>query len=252
VLTETISTVASIAMYYFMGLQVDARRIIQAGYGEVEWLTFALVGVATANYLSMCISRISHSMQHEVREGTLEPLISSLISMKSYIIGLSIRGFLVSSYFMFGVILIGIFVLKVPLVINLQTVFSFVIILLMMIFSYAGIGIMTAGIILVYKKGDPLSFLIANITEFLGGVLFPLNYLNNYPFLQWLSLLMPYTYALDASRNVLLTGATLASPEIINNLVILAIYTIFFIPIGLRIFRWGYNRIRSEGTVATY
>jgi len=60
VLTETLSTLASVAMYSFMGLQVDAKRVVEAGYGTVDWLAFALVGVATANYLWMCTSRISH------------------------------------------------------------------------------------------------------------------------------------------------------------------------------------------------
>jgi len=251
-ITETMSTVASIAMYSFMGLQVDARRIVEAGYGNVDWLSFALVGVATANYLWMCTSRISHSMQHEISEGTLEPIISSLINMKSYIIGQSIRGFIVSAYFMLGSLLIGIFVLKVPWIMSLETVASFIVILLMMIVSYAGIGIMAAGIILVYKKGDPLAFLLASITEFLGGVLFPLKYLEGYPILGMLAWLMPYTYALDAARRVLLNGATLASPAVLGDIVVLVIYTIVFIPIGLWVFRWGCDRIRYEGTVATY
>ena len=252
VLTETLSTVASIAMYSFMGLQVDARRIVEAGYGAVDWLTFALVGIATANYLWMCISRISHTMQHEVREGTLEPIISSLIRMRSYIVGQSIRGFLVSAYFMFGALLVGVYVLRVAFILNLQTVLSFIVILLMMIVSYLGIGIMTAGIILVYKKGDPLTFLVASITEFLGGVLFPLKYLEGYPVLAALAWLMPYTYALDAARRVIITGATLISPGVLSDLAILIAYTVVFIPVGLWVFRWGCDRIREEGTVATY
>ncbi|GEM_PF-1049978 len=252
VITETISTVASIAMYSFMGLQVDARRIILAGYGEVSWLSFALIGVATANYLWMCISRLSHSLQHEIREGTLEQIIASLIDMKSYIIGQSLRGFIVSGYFMLGVMIIGVAVLNVPLVINLSTVLSFIIIILLMVLSYAGISIMASGLVLVYKKGDPLTFLFASVTEFLGGVLFPLKYLESYPALWTMAWLMPYTYALDASRRILLNGATLFSSEVLKNVAILIIYAIVFIPIGLRVFRWGINRIRYEGTVATY
>ena len=252
VITETMSTVASIAMYSFMGLQVDTQRFTAAGYGDVSWLAFALVGVATANYLWMCISRISHSMQHEVREGTLEPIVSSMIRMRSYIIGQSIRGFLVSGYFMVGALLIGYYVLRAPLIMSVESVGSFVVILLMMIVSYVGIGIMAAGLILVYKRGDPLTFLLASITEFLGGVLFPLNYLQSYPVLHGLAWLMPYTYALDAARRVLLTGATLASPVVLNDLAVLVAFTVVFIPAGLRVFGWGCNRIRKEGTVATY
>jgi len=191
-------------------------------------------------------------MQHEVSEGTLEPIISSPIRLRSYIIGQSIRGFLISGYFMLGVLLVGIFLLKTPVILTLETILSFFIVLLMMVASYIGIGVMVAGIILVYKKGDPLTFLFASITEFLGGVLFPLNYLKDYPVLWVLAWLMPYTYALDAARMVFLTGATLSSPGVLNDLVVLMIYTMVFIPLGLKAFKWGCNRIRDEGTVATY
>ncbi len=252
VIMETISTVASIAMYSFMGLQVDATRVALAGYGEVDWLPFALVGVATANYLWMCISRLSHSLQHEIREGTLEPIITSLINMRSYIIGQSIRGFLVSGYFMLGVMVVGIGVLRAPLIINLETILSFIAVILLMVLSYAGISMMAAGLILVYKKGDPLTFLFASITEFLGGVLFPLKYLENFPILYVMAWLMPYTYALDAARKILLNGATLLSPNVLLNVAVLVVYTVMFIPLGLRVFKWGINRIRCEGTVATY
>lgn len=252
VIMETISTVASIAMYSFMGLQVDATRVVLAGYGEVDWLSFALVGVATANYLWMCVSRLSHSLQHEIREGTLEPIVTSLINMRSYIIGQSIRGFLVSGYFMLGVMVVGIGVLRVPLIITLETILSFIAVILLMVLSYAGIGIMAAGLILVYKKGDPLTFLFASVTEFLGGVLFPLKYLENFPILYAMAWLMPYTYALDAARRILLNGATLLSPNVLLNIAVLIVYTAVFIPLGLRVFKWGVNRIRYEGTVATY
>lgn len=252
VIMETISTVASIAMYSFMGLQVDARRMALAGYEGVSWLSFALVGVATANYLWMCISRLSHSLQHEIREGTLEPIVSSLIDMRSYIVGQSLRGFLVSGYFMTGVLVVGIYVLKAPLTLRLDTILSFIAVILLMIASYMGIGIMAAGLILVYKKGDPLTFLFATITEFLGGVLFPLKYLEGVPVLYTLAWLMPYTYALDACRRILLTGATLLSRPVLIDVAVLVLYMVVFIPLGLRIFRWGLDRIRYEGTVASY
>jgi len=251
VVMETVSTVASIAMYSFMGLQVGAGRLEEAGYGT-SWLAFALVGVASTNYLWMCISRLSHSMQHEVREGTLEPIISSPIRLRSYVVGQSIRGFLVSSYFMVGALLWGTLVCRAPLIINGQTLTSFAVLLLLMISSHVGIGIVAAGIILVYKRGDPLTFLFAALTEFFGGVMFPLQLLRSRPVLHAVAWALPYTQALEAQRRVLLTGATLASPEVLSRAVLLAVYTAVLMPLGLLAFRWGYNRVREEGTTVTY
>jgi len=252
VITDTLSTIASIAMYSFMGVQVNPRQLVDAGYGNVGWLAFALVGVATANYLWMCMGRISSAMQDEIEEGTFEQIVSSLIHMRSYIIGQSIRSFLISGYYMVGVLIIGVFVLKVPFILTFETTISFMIVLLMMVASYMGIGIIIAGVTIVYKKGDELTLLFISITEFLGGVLFPLNYLKDFPPLLTIALFMPYTYALDAERKILLNGETLMSSSVFNSVVLLGVYAAVLIPFGLLVFKWGYNRIRDEGTVATY
>jgi len=43
-----------------------------------------------------------------------------------------------------------------------------------------------------------------------------------------------------------------ASPEVLTNILILMGYTLVFTPLGLLAFRWGYNRVRTEGTTASY
>lgn len=251
VVTETLSTVASIAMYYFMGFQVRPGQLVDAGYGS-SWLAFALVGVASTHYLWMCISRLSHTMQHEIQDGTFETVISSPIRLRSYLVGQSIRGFLVSGYFMVGALVVGTFLLGAPLVLNPGTTLSSIALLLLLVSSHLGIGVIAAGVILVYKKGDPLTFLFAIFTEFFGGVLFPLQLLADYPVLWAIAKVMPYTYALEGLRKVLLTGQTLLHQEVLSTAALLGAYTILLIPLGLLIFRAGYNRVRTEGSTASY
>ena len=251
VATETITTSASIVMYYFVGLLVEPDRLALAGYGT-SYIGFALIGVASTNYLWMCINRLSHSMSHEVREGTFETVISSPIQLRSYVIGIAIRGFLVSCYFMIGAFILGVFVLRAPLVLNSQTLSSAIIITFLLITSHLGIGIMAAGVILVYKKGDPLTFLFTGLTEFFGGVLFPLYLLKDYPALWAFAWVLPYTHALDALRKVLLLGDSVFSPVVAGKMAILIVYTVVTLPLSLLFFRWGYDRIRKEGTTTTY
>lgn len=251
VITETLSTVASIAMYYFMGFQVRPGQLVEAGYGS-SWLAFALVGVASTHYLWMCISRLSHTMQHEIQDGTFETIISSPIRLRSYLLGQSIRGFLVSAYFMVGALAVGTFLLNAPLALNPGTVLSSIALLLLLVASHMGIGIVAAGVILVYKKGDPLTFLFAIFTEFFGGVLFPLQLLSNYPVLWAVAKAMPYTYALEGLRKVLLSGQTLLHPDVLSTTVLLVAYTAILMPVGLLVFREGYNRVRTDGSTASY
>lgn len=251
VATETITTLTSVVMYYFVGFLVEPDKLEVAGYGD-SYIGFALIGVASTNYLWMCINRLSHSMSHEIREGTFETVISSPIQLRSYVIGIAIRGFLVSCYFMAGAFLLGYYVLGAPLVLNPATVFSALILICLLITSHLGIGIMAAGVIMVYKKGDPLTFLFTGITELFGGVLFPLYLLKDYGALWSFAWLLPYTHALDALRKVLLLGYTVFNPSIAGKLVILAGYSVVMLPLSLLFFRWGYNRIRREGTTTTY
>ncbi len=251
VITETMSTVASIIMYSFIGLQIKPEQIVEAGYGS-SWLAFALIGVASSNYLWMCISRLSHSIKHEIQDGTFEAIISSPVKLRSYVIGQSIRGFLVSAYFMVGALLVGTLLCGVHLVLNIQTVVSSIILLFLLVTSHLGIGIVAAGLILVYKRGDPLTFLFSAFIEFFGGVLFPLQLLDNYPILSIVAWSMPYAHALEALRRVLLRGDTLLTLALFDDVAVLILYTLVFIPLGLLAFRWGYNKVRMEGTTASY
>ena len=104
----------------------------------------------------------------------------------------------------------------------------------------------------MYKKGDPLTFLFTGLTEFFGGVLFPLYLLREYGFLWTFAWFLPYTQALDALRKVLLLGEDIFTASVWSKAVLLLGYSAILLPLSLYFFRWGYNRIRREGTTTTY
>lgn len=251
VVTDTFNTVVSIAIYYFLSLQVQPSQLAATGYGT-SYLAFSLIGIAFANYLWFCINRISHSMQSEIREGTFETIASSPIRMRSYLFGQAARGFLVGLYYMVGALAVGVFGFNAPLHFEPAALITACLVLVFMILSHLGLGIFVAGIVLVYKQADPVTFMISLFMEFFAGALFPLQLLNNYPPLAIASELMPYTYALDALRKSLIRGATLASQDILFDLGVLVVYAVILLPLGLWSFNVGYDKIRTEGTTSTY
>jgi ABC-type multidrug transport system permease subunit len=251
VVTETFNTFVSIAIYYFLSLQVQPSQLAQAGYGT-SYLAFSLIGVAFANYLWFCINRISHAMQDEIRAGTFETIASSPIEMRSYLFGQAGRGFLVGLYYMVGALAVGVFGFNAPLHFEPAVILTSTLVLIVMVVSHLGLGILVAGVVLVYKQADPATFMLSLFMEFFAGALFPLQLLNNYPALAIASQLMPYTYALDEMRKSLIQGATLANQDILFDLVILVAYAVVLLPLGLWSFRVGFDRIRSEGTTSTY
>jgi ABC-2 type transport system permease protein len=248
---DLLSTFASVVMYYFVGLQVDPLRLSQSGWGT-SYLAFSLVGVATSNYLWACLTRLSHSIQHEIRGGTLETIAVTPVNMLVFFIGLTARGYLVSLIYLVGVFTVGVYGLGANLSFNPQSFLIFIVLFMLMLVSNQALGLIAAGIIMVYKRGDPLVFILAAVNEFLAGVLYPLELLKRFPAVQFLSMLFPYTYALDGMRRVLILSASMPDVNVLTDIVVLAVFSLILVPIGLKTLEWGYGRIRREGTTSSY
>lgn len=248
---DLLSTFASVVMYYFVGLQVNPLELSRSGWGT-SYLAFSLVGVATSNYLWACLTRLSHSIQHEIRGGTLETIAVTPVNMLVFFIGLTACEYLVSLIYLVGVFAVGVYGLGAKLSLNPQSLLVFIILFVLMLVSNQALGLIAAGIIMVYKRGDPLVFILAAVNEFLAGVLYPLELLKRFPAVQALSMLFPYTYALDGMRRTLILGASIFDGNVLTDMVVLTVFSIMLVPAGLRMLRWGYGRIRREGTTSSY
>jgi len=251
VITDLLSMAASIVMYFFMGMLVIPTQLSSRGYGN-SYAAFVLVGVATQQYLWICLSRLSHMIQHDIRGGTLETVAVTQIRMGAYFLGQTIRGYLISLVSLMGMFAVGVFALGIPLVINLYTFGAFLLAFILMIVANQAIGFITAGIVMVYKRGDPVTFILSGLNEFLSGVLYPLDMLKQFPIVYWMAQALPYTYALDAMRKALIGGGTILSPDIYFDVIALVIFSIVLLPIGLKALQMGYDKIRENGTMATY
>lgn len=248
---DILSTFASVVMYYFVGLQIDPVKLSRSGWGT-SYLAFSLVGVATSNYLWSCLTRLSHSIQHEIRGGTLETIAVTPVNMLIFFIGLTARGYLISLIYLVGVFMVGVYGLGANLSFNPQSLFIFIILFALMLISNQALGLVAAGIIMVYKRGDPIVFILAAVNEFLAGVLYPLELLKAFPAVQAISMLFPYTYALDGMRRALVLGTSILDGNVLMDIAILAVFSIILVPAGLMMLGWGYRRIRREGTTSSY
>jgi len=251
VIMDLVSTIASVVMYYFVGLQVDPTKLSQSGWGT-SYLTFSIIGVATANYLWSCLTRLSHSIQHEIRGGTLEAIAVTPVNMFTFFIGQTARGYLVSLIYLLGVLAVGVAGLGVIFIMNVESLVTALAVFILMLISNQALGLVAAGIIMVYKRGDPVAFIVASLNEFLAGVLYPLGMLAAFPILQAISMSFPYTYALDGIRRALILGSSLTDPYVLKDILALSLFSLVLIPVGVYVLDWGYRTIRRKGETSTY
>jgi len=83
-------------------------------------------------------------------------------------------------------------------------------------------------------------------------VLYPLEMLSAFPLLHGISMMFPYTYALDGMRRALILGSSLTDPYVLNDVLTLALFSIVLIPAGLYVLNWGYRTIRRNGSTSSY
>lgn len=111
--------------------------------------------------------------------------------------------------------------------------------------SMAGFGFVAAAFAVVFKRGDPVVWLVGGASMLLGGVLYPVSSLP--PLLVVLAQWMPTTHALHAMREILLGGAGLGAVS--SSVWVLVWFGVIGVPLGLMTLAAAIQYARREGTL---
>lgn len=229
-------------LIYFLSLLVGEKPELahQGGY-----LPFVIVGMATLSFFQSGFSSFPQALRREQVTGTLEAVLMTPTRIPSFLIGSAIWDYswatftaliyLTAASALYDVQLKGSILLAIALLI-LLTLF------------FASLGIMSAAIVMVFKRGDPLAVFVGTFSALLGGAFFPVSLLPDW--LEKVSLLIPLRHGLDGLRAVLLEGMTLA--EIWRQFLALAAFDIVLLPLSFFVFNRALARARREGTLLQY
>lgn len=243
---QIVSILLSVSIFYFIGEMLgDTPFAILAGYGG-DYFAFVLVGIAFASYFGVGLSSFANSLRHAQTTGTLEAMLSTPIRISAMILASSFWDYLLTTvrvlvYLGFGGLLLGVDLSRG----NYPTA---ILILLVTLVVFSGVGIIAASFIMVLKRGDPIAWALSAFSNLLGGVYYPLDVLPDW--LQFLARLLPITYSLEAMRQTLLNGASLI--EVAPQLAALAAFGVILLPTSLIAFRFAVRRARQDGSLTHY
>jgi ABC-2 type transport system permease protein len=215
-----------------------------APYGG-DLLAYLIIGHAFNAFVSIALNSFQEAIRHEQQMGTLEHLLMSPLPLPGVVLYSGLWSFINT---LFGVTLVlGLVSLlfKTRLDLNLPAA---MVVLGLGIASLIGLGLASAGIILVVKQGDPINWIFTTLSTFLSGVFFPVEYLPGW--LQSVAYVLPTTHALRALRLALVRGAGLW--ELGPELTFLIIACLLTLPLGLLVFSWGIHQARVAGSLTQY
>ncbi len=246
---DLLETFTFVITYFLVSKIMSPERLLEAGYMTGGYLTFSVIGVAFQQYVFSSVLGLSEAIRDEQWFGTMETILSSATSFRTFLFGEATFRFLLGTIFLGSALGLGV-LLGAVFQISAGILLSVALLALLMIFSHVTIGIASAGVIMKIKQGNPVAWAFSWLTQLVSGVFYPLLILPNY--LRWIGRIFPLTYSLDGVRQCLMSGKTILDSEVGQDVLWLCLFIIIALPISLYIFRLGYNSSRRDGSLGQY
>jgi ABC-2 type transport system permease protein len=236
----------NVAVFYFIAqLLGQSAAPYLAAYGG-DYFSFVLIGIAFAGYFNVGLSSFSSRLRQSQTTGTLEAMLATPTSLSAIILSSSLWDYLLTTTRVLVYLVIGGLFMGVNL--GRGNYGTALLVLLLTITSFSSLGIIAASFIMVLKRGDPVTWLFNVVSGLLGGVYFPVAIMPGW--MQWLSKLLPITYALEAMRLALLQGAT--PQELIPEILALGAFSAVLLPLSLFAFRYAVRLAKVDGSLTHY
>jgi ABC-2 type transport system permease protein len=241
---DVVQALFGATMFFYAARFVDSPQLRSALPQSGSYFAFALVGFVFFDYLNVAMDTFDTSLMEARDSGTLEHLLVTQTSLPLMLAGSSIYPFVVTTQRIAVYIAWGALLFHFPLM-SANWV-SVIVVLAASLLSFAGLGILSASYLLLFKRGNPAKWLLIGLWGIAGGMLFPVSILPDW--LQIIARFNPMTHALNAMRAALLGGAPVS--QLLQPIEVLLAFALVLLPLSMLIFYWTLERTKTTGTLS--
>jgi len=207
-----------------------------------EAATYLLVGAVLWAYLGIIFEFLTETVAWERWEGTIEYTFMAPLRRGAHLAGMGLFAVLygLARAALLFFVVAAFFDIQMP---RADFVAALVVVLVASI-SFTGIGMMTAVLPLISpEKGAQLGFVAQGVLLVVSGVYYPVEVLPGW--MQAIAEISPATYALEGSRDAILSGAGIT--DLWAELGALALIGLVAVPLGLALFGAGERYAKRNG-----
>ncbi|MBK6432008.1 ABC transporter permease [Candidatus Amarolinea dominans] len=245
-LLQLVGIFLNVFMFYFLARLVDGERQPSLDAYNGDYFAFVLIGVAFSLYFTIAISGFAKNLRDAQITGTLEAMLLTPTDLPTIIISSCLWDYLFTTLRVFIYLLLGTLVFGADL--GNANYLGALVVLVLTIVAFSGLGIMAASFIMVTKRGDPVTTIVGGVGLLLGGVYYPVELLPSW--LQFFAALIPVTYALRAMRNALLADASWS--VLLPDIGALIVFCLILVPFSLFTFKQAVRWAKIDGSLAHY
>lgn len=243
-LFQALGIFGSLIIFYAISKLVPDDVPELAEYGG-SYFAFALVGLAVSDYFSVGLRSFANRLRLAQTTGTLETMLVTQTPPQVTMLYSSVWDFLLATVRLMLALVLGTLVLGVQFEADLLAT---ALLALLSLITFAALGVLTAAVILVIKRGDALVGMIGVAATLFAGTVFPVELLPAW--IRPLAYLFPLYYALDGLRKALLTGASVG--DVVENLVFLGGAALVLIPAAYLAVAWAVEHGRRDGSLGQH
>ncbi|MBI4482414.1 MAG: ABC transporter permease [Acidobacteria bacterium] len=233
----------SMAILFFASRLFSADLAPQLRPYRADYFTFVLLGLAFHQYLGVTLYGFSGCVRQAQALGVLESMLVSPTPPWKIVVYSNLWNLTLVTLqvFLSLVVAVALFDAVFPQV----NVVSAAVIFVLTLLALLPFGLISAGALLAFRRGDPISFAIASFSGLLGGVYYPVSILPDW--LQHLSQIIPVTHAIEGIRQAMLKGAGLGDLKV--PLLVLALTAAAGFPLAALFFNYALRKARREGSL---
>lgn len=243
---ELLTSVFPVLSFYFIAKLIDGTNSTSLTKYGGTYFPFAMIGVALTQYFMLALQTFATTIRRSQWAGCLEAMLSTQTNAETTIILSSLYSFLMKTVHVGLVFAVGGLLLDVDY--SNSNILSAIATLVLTVLTFSALGIFSAAIIVVLKKGDPVEWIFGSLCSLLGGALFPVTIMPTW--MQKIAAVLPITHSLDAMRLAVLKGYSI--PMLWKQLLILGCMAITLLPLSVWSFSRAVDKGRRDGTLMHY
>ncbi|MGA2392522.1 MAG: ABC transporter permease [Candidatus Lustribacter sp.] len=237
-----VSIAAGVIGLAFMARLVSGAH--QRSMGGLSYFEYAVINIAFLTLELGTLDGCEKVVRNDQVYGTLPSILSTPTSMSVLAIGSTVWSFVfalvqIACYIGFGA-LFGLHLTHIDPV----TLAAFI---LLSVAATIPLGVFSTAMVIVFKQGAPVKFVLSNLATIFAGVLFPVALLPGW--MQHVSWMLPMTHVLNGVRGAF-TGVPIT--HLSYDAMWLAAVSVVLFPLALLTFRAAVSRAKFDGSLSHY
>lgn len=231
----------SVVMFFYLDRLVGSSPAL-AGY-EGSYFEFVLIGLVVTGFAMTCVNTFGKSIMGAQNDGTFEILLATTAPLSTLMAGTLVVPLALA--LVDAIVVLGLGWLLSGDTFRFLAVLTAIPLLLLTLGTFCAVGILSASVIVLTKRGDPFSALTLQASSLLAGALFPVALLP--VALQALAKLVPAYWGLQGLREALLNDAGLA--DVVTELAVLTAFNVVLLPAAMWLLSRALRVARVTGTL---